>query len=76
MHAYVNALMVVTGWLKKSTEQSTLEPVSSIKLSCSTYGSYNMGTRDLPDIYAQARGPQARGCGHIYQENPECPRYN
>ena len=31
--------------------------------------SNNMGTRDLPDIYAQARG-------HIYQENPECPRYN
>ena len=30
-----------------------------------------MGTRDLPDIYAQARGR-----GHIYQENPECPRYN
>ena len=30
-----------------------------------------MGTRDLPDIYAQARG-----CGHIYQENPEYPRYN
>ena len=35
--------------------------------------SYNMGMRDLPDIYAQARGPQARGRGHIYQENPECP---
>ena len=31
--------------------------------------SYNMGKRDLPDIYAQARG-------HIYQENPECPCYN
>ena len=30
-----------------------------------------MGTRDLPDIYAQARGR-----GHIYQENPECPHYN
>ena len=30
-----------------------------------------MGARDLPDIYAQARGR-----GHIYQENPECPRYN
>ena len=35
-----------------------------------------MGTRDLPDIYALARGSQARGRGHIYQENPECPRYN
>ena len=33
--------------------------------------SYNMGTRDLPDIYTQARGR-----GHIYQENPEYPRYN
>ena len=30
--------------------------------------SYNMGKRDLPDIYAQARGRW-----HIYQENPECP---
>ena len=29
-----------------------------------------MGKRDLPDIYAQARGPQARGRGHIYQEIP------
>ena len=38
--------------------------------------SYNMGTRDLPDIYAQARGLQARGRRHIYQENSECPRYN
>ena len=28
--------------------------------------SYTMATRDLPDIYAQARGPQARGRGHIY----------
>jgi len=30
-----------------------------------------MATRDLPDIYAQALGQQARGCGHIYQANPE-----
>ena len=28
--------------------------------------SYNMGTRDLPDIYAQGQGPQAWGSGHIY----------
>ena len=35
-----------------------------------------MGKRDLPDIYAQAQGLQARGRGHIYQENPECPCYN
>jgi len=25
-----------------------------------------MGKRDLPDIYALARGLQARGFGHIY----------
>ena len=31
--------------------------------------SYNMGTRDLPDIYA-------RGRGRIYQANPECTCYN
>ena len=39
-NACVNALMVVTGWLKKPTKQSTLEPVSSIKLSCNTYQTY------------------------------------
>ena len=33
------------------------------KLECST-------TRDLPDIYALARGPQAQGCGHIYTRLP------
>ena len=37
--------------------------------------SYNMGTWDLPDIYAQAWGPQARVHGHIYQANPKCPCY-
>ena len=31
--------------------------------------------RDLPDIYAQARGPQAQRHGHIYQANPECTCY-
>ena len=30
-----------------------------------------MGKRDLPDIYALARGPQARERGHIYQANPD-----
>jgi len=29
--------------------------------------SYNMGKRDLPDIYVQARGPQARGHTYILQ---------
>ena len=27
---------------------------------------YTMAMRDLPDIYALAQGPQARGCRHIY----------
>ena len=35
-----------------------------------------MATRDLPDIYSQARGPQARGRGHIYQANPEWPLWH
>ena len=34
-----------------------------------------MGKRDLPDIYALARGLQAQGHGHIYQANPDCPCY-
>ena len=34
-----------------------------------------MGKRDLPDIYALARGPKARGRGHIYQANPHYPCY-
>ena len=37
---------------------------------------YNMGNRDLPDIYAHALGPTALGLGHIYQANPSCPCYN
>ena len=36
----------------------------------------NMGTWDLPDIYAQAIGPATLGLGHIYQVNPKCPCYN
>ena len=40
------------------------------------YISYNMGTRDFPDIYARALGPAALGLGHIYQANPSCPWYN
>ena len=30
------------------------------------YITYTMATSDLPDIYAQAQGPQAQGRGHIY----------
>ena len=40
------------------------------------YITYTMATRDSPDIYALARGPQARGRGHIYQANPSWPWYN
>ena len=40
------------------------------------YISYNVGTRDFPDIYARALGPAALGLGHIYQANPSCPCYN
>ena len=29
------------------------------------YISYNMGNRDLPDIYARAIGPATLGLGHI-----------
>ena len=29
------------------------------------YITYNMGNRDLPDIYAHALGPAALGLGHI-----------
>ena len=35
-----------------------------------TCNSYNMGKRDLPDIYALARGR-----GHTYQANPDCTCY-
>ena len=40
------------------------------------YITYNMGNRDLPDIYAHALGPAALGLEHIYQANPSCPCYN
>ena len=35
--------------------------------------SYTMAMRDLPDIYARALGPQARGRRHIYQATLEWP---
>ena len=39
------------------------------------YITYNIGKRDLLDIYAHALelGPAALGLGHIYQANPSCP---
>ena len=40
------------------------------------YITYNMGNRDLPDIYAHALGPAALRLGYIYQANPSCPCYN
>jgi len=36
---------------------------------------YTTGSSTLPDIYAQARGPQARGRVHIYQAKHECLWY-
>ena len=40
------------------------------------YISYDVGTRDFPDIHAHALGPAALGLEHIYQANPSCPCYN
>ena len=44
------------------------------------YISYNMGNRDLPDIYTLALGFRciyaALGLRCIYQANPSCPCYN
>ena len=52
--------------------------LTQVDVSCNIveYISYNMGTRDLPDIYARALGPAALGLGHIYQANPSCSCYN
>ena len=36
---------------------------------------YTMATRDLPDIYALARGPQ-HGITNTYQANSSWPWYN
>ena len=40
------------------------------------YISYNMGNKDLPDIYTFALRPVALGLRCIYQANPSCPCYN
>ena len=40
------------------------------------YITYNMGNRDLPDIYTLALRPAALGLRCIYQANPSCPCYN
>ena len=40
------------------------------------YITYNMGNRDLPDIYSLSLGPAALGLRYIYQANPSCPCYN
>ena len=41
----------------------------------SIFYSCNMGTSDLPDMYAQNPRAQSEGCGHTYQANHECPCY-
>ena len=50
--------------------------LSDVTYTLVVYITYNMGNRDLPDIYAHALGPAALGLGHIYQANPSCPCYN
>ena len=40
-----------------------------LQISC------NIGTSDLPDMYAQSRGLRAR-FGHTYQANHSCLCYN
>ena len=40
------------------------------------YITYNMGNRDLPDIYAHVLGPVALRLGYTYQADPSCPCYN
>jgi len=40
------------------------------------YITYNIGKRDLPDIYTLALGPVALMLRHIYQATPSCPCYN
>ena len=50
--------------------------MSDVVYTLVVYITYNMGNRDLPDIYAHALGPAALGLGHIYQANPSCPCYN
>ena len=40
--------------------------IVGLDLSDEVYITYNMGNRDLPDIYAHALGPAALGLGHIY----------
>ena len=40
--------------------------MSDVVYTLVVYITYNMGNRDLLDIYAHALGPQARGLVHIY----------
>ena len=52
--------------------------LSDVVYTQMVYITYNMGNRDLPDIYnyAHTLGPAALGLEHIYQANPSCPCYN
>ena len=49
--------------------------IEGVGMASDIINSNTMATRDFPDIYAQARGPQAQGHGYIYQANPEWPWY-
>ena len=44
-------------------------------IRCFICYTYTTGSSALPDIYAQAWGPQARGCVRIYQAKHECLWY-
>ena len=50
--------------------------LSDVVCTLVVYITYNMGNRDLPDIYTLALGPAALGLRCIYQANPYCPCYN
>ena len=54
--------------LSNDTKISYLRIFSGSNLK-STGLSYTTGTSALPDIYAQARGPQARVRVHIYRQS-------
>ena len=46
-----------------------VQPIPIILIICI---SYNMGKRDLPDIYGLARGSQAQGHGYIAISDSPC----
>ena len=78
---YTRALGPAALWLGHIYQANPLWPCYNyythtyICLYSCICNSYNMGTRDLTDMYAETWGPQVQGHGYIYQENPKCPFY-